>query len=51
MYGCMWVVLAVGLWLFFSYLEMPVSTNHSLCWWNGWYGYLNFKRHWLCYLV
>ena len=30
MYGCMWVVLAVGLWLFLaSYLEMPVSTTHS----------------------
>ena len=26
----MWVVLAVGLWLFLaSYLEMPVSTTHS----------------------
>ena len=25
MYGCMWVVLSVGLWLFLaSYLEMPV---------------------------
>ena len=30
MYGCMWVVLAVGIWLFIaSYLEMPVSTTHS----------------------
>tara|TARA_B100001093_G_scaffold487555_1_gene523909 strand:+ start:902 stop:2353 length:1452 start_codon:yes stop_codon:yes gene_type:complete len=30
MYGCMWVVLSVGLWLFLaSYLEMPVSTTHS----------------------
>jgi len=30
MYGCMWVVFAVGLWLFLaSYLEMPVSTTHS----------------------
>ena len=30
MYGCMWVILAVGLWLFLaSYLEMPVSTTHS----------------------
>ena len=30
MYGCMWVVFAVGLWLFIaSYLEMPVSTTHS----------------------
>ena len=30
MYGCMWVVLAVGAWLFLaSYLEMPVSTTHS----------------------
>ena len=29
MYGCMWVVLSVGLWLFSaSYLEMPVSTTH-----------------------
>ncbi len=30
MYGCMWVIFAVGLWLFIaSYLEMPVSTTHS----------------------
>ena len=30
MYGCMWVVLSVGLWLFLaSFLEMPVSTTHS----------------------
>ena len=30
MYGCMWVVLCVGLWLFIaSYFEMPVSTTHS----------------------
>jgi len=30
MYGCMWVILAVGLWLFLAtYLEMPVSTTHS----------------------
>ena len=30
MYGCMWVVFSVGLWLFLaSYLEMPVSTTHS----------------------
>jgi solute carrier family 20 (sodium-dependent phosphate transporter) len=30
MYGCMWVILAVGMWLFLaSYLEMPVSTTHS----------------------
>jgi len=30
MYGCMWVSLSVGLWLFLaSYLEMPVSTTHS----------------------
>ena len=30
MYGCMWVILSVGLWLFFaSYYEMPVSTTHS----------------------
>ena len=30
MYGCMWVVLSVGLWLFLaSYYEMPVSTTHS----------------------
>ena len=30
MYGCMWVILAVGIWLFLaSYLEMPVSTTHS----------------------
>ena len=30
MYGCMWVILAVGVWLFLaSYLEMPVSTTHS----------------------
>ena len=30
MYGCMWVILAVGLWLFLaSYFEMPVSTTHS----------------------
>ena len=30
MYGCMWVILAVGMWLFLaSYFEMPVSTTHS----------------------
>ena len=30
MYGCMWVIFSVGLWLFLaSYLEMPVSTTHS----------------------
>ena len=30
MYGCMWVVFSVGLWLFLaSYYEMPVSTTHS----------------------
>ena len=30
MYGCMWVVAAVGSWLFLaSYWEMPVSTTHS----------------------
>ena len=30
MYGCMWVIFAVGVWLFLaSYLEMPVSTTHS----------------------
>ena len=30
MYGCMWVTLSVGLWLFLaSYWEMPVSTTHS----------------------
>ena len=30
MYGCMWVIFAVSLWLFIaSYLEMPVSTTHS----------------------
>lgn len=30
MYGCMWVVFSVGLWLFLaSYFEMPVSTTHS----------------------
>lgn len=30
MYGCMWVIFSVGLWLFAaSYLEMPVSTTHS----------------------
>ena len=30
MYGCMWVVLSVGAWLFLaSYAEMPVSTTHS----------------------
>ena len=30
MYGCMWVILSVGIWLFTaSYLEMPVSTTHS----------------------
>ena len=30
MYGCMWVVLSVGAWLFIaSYFEMPVSTTHS----------------------
>ena len=30
MYGCMWVILSVGIWLFIaSYFEMPVSTTHS----------------------
>ena len=30
MYGCMWVIFSVGLWLFVaSYFEMPVSTTHS----------------------
>ena len=30
MYGCMWVILSVGIWLFTaSYFEMPVSTTHS----------------------
>jgi len=30
MYGNMWVIFAVGLWLFIaSYFEMPVSTTHS----------------------
>lgn len=30
MYGCMWVILSVAMWLFLaSYLEMPVSTTHS----------------------
>lgn len=30
MYGCMWVCLTVGLWLFLaSKYEMPVSTTHS----------------------
>ena len=30
MYGCMWVVLSVGTWLFIAtYWEMPVSTTHS----------------------
>jgi len=30
MYGCMWVIFSVGIWLFLaSYLEMPVSTTHS----------------------
>ena len=30
MYGCMWVILSVGMWLFIaSYYEMPVSTTHS----------------------
>jgi len=30
MYGCMWVCLSVGLWLFLaSKYEMPVSTTHS----------------------
>ena len=29
-YGCMWVILSVGIWLFTaSYFEMPVSTTHS----------------------
>jgi len=30
MYGCLWVIIAVGAWLFIaSYFEMPVSTTHS----------------------
>ncbi len=30
MYGCMWVLLSTGIWLFLaSRLEMPVSTTHS----------------------
>ena len=30
MYGCFWVMISVGLWLFVaSYYEMPVSTTHS----------------------
>ena len=30
MYGCMWVIFSVGVWLFLaSFLEMPVSTTHS----------------------
>jgi len=30
MYGCMWVVICVGGWLFIAtYYEMPVSTTHS----------------------
>ena len=30
MYGCLWVIIAVGGWLFTaSYFEMPVSTTHS----------------------
>ena len=30
MYGCMWVIFSVAVWLFTaSYLEMPVSTTHS----------------------
>jgi solute carrier family 20 (sodium-dependent phosphate transporter) len=30
MYGCMYVLLCVGIWLFIaSYFEMPVSTTHS----------------------
>ena len=30
MYGCLWVIVAVGGWLFTaSYYEMPVSTTHS----------------------
>ena len=30
MYGCMWVIASVAVWLFLaSYWEMPVSTTHS----------------------
>jgi len=30
MYGCMYVIISVSIWLFLaSYLEMPVSTTHS----------------------
>ena len=30
MYGCMWVIFSVTMWLFIaSYFEMPVSTTHS----------------------
>ena len=30
MYGCMYVLLCIGIWLFLaSYFEMPVSTTHS----------------------
>lgn len=31
MYGCMWVIFSVGVWLFMaSKYEMPVSTTHSV---------------------
>ena len=30
MYGCMWVIISVSIWLFIAtYYEMPVSTTHS----------------------
>jgi sodium-dependent phosphate transporter len=30
MYGCMWVIISVGAWLFIAtFYEMPVSTTHS----------------------
>ena len=39
MYGCMWVVLSVGLWLFLaSYLEMPASMITFMCRRNDWNG-------------
>ena len=47
MYGCMWVIFSVGIWLFLaSYLEMPVSTTHSCV--GGMIGMTMALKGWDC---